>query len=134
MTHQQFKAILDKVKTHSDIRFRIGRDRVEEIFVAWDNGVSIKIYQGVNYVDVTIMNDSVNKRNKASMAFPGKLLRLFNISWWRWTLLCRKIRKDYKKQQKLDSIIEKQKRNEQFDEAIVEAFPDILEDQIFGDD
>ena len=62
------------------------------------------------------------------------LFRIFMLSWWRWRSICRIAEKEEARREKVDKQNQIKWEREQVDEALIRTFPEIIEDQLFGDD
>lgn len=133
MTRQQFKILLTKIRSNLDhtVFENSGDKYIKRMKSTFPNGI----------VDINLYSDRFNvevKTASGSTSF-GKLefflgKPILSLSWWRWRSLCHLAEEDHKRNMKRDKENSKRFEIEDMDRAIIETFPDVLEDQIFGDD
>ena len=133
MTHYQFKLILEKIRNNIDCTVfennhhgRIGSMRSQ-----WPSGhIEIKAYGDDISVMITPLGSSATT---GKISHPGGI-RFLNVSWWRWRSLCKDAEKENRRRAKIDKLNQQKWETEQMDRAIVQTFPEIIEDEIFGDE
>jgi len=72
------------------------------------------------------------KETFGNIKFP-KGIRFLSASWWRWRSLCSIAEKEFNRRQQVDDANAKRWEVEEIDIALVQTFPEIIEEQIFGD-
>ena len=134
MTRQQFKILLDQISNNLDNTHYISGYEIESLTSSFNNGV-VEITKHSKKIVVSIRVGSFSSLEESI----GTLYFLFGIcffslSWWRWQIVCLAVERNLNKK-----ILEHKRKKEkteieEIDKAIIEVFPEVLEDEIFGDD
>lgn len=135
MTKDQLNIILDKIKGNLDQSdFETDSDGlVRKIKSRFPNGnVEVNFFYGKFNVQIKPLGADINYGElKFKYSFP--IVYLFYSSWWKWRMICNKVESESKRKQKQDLKNHVKWEKESIDKAIIETFPEVLEDQIFGD-
>ena len=135
MTPQQFKLVWKKVKNNlSNTEFQKSdySTYINKLVSDFPNG-RVEIICHRDKLNIVIMSLGVSGSIIGKIKFPLGW-GILSLSWWRWRLLCSAAEKEYKRQEKIDAENARKWHIESIDKAIIETFPEILEEQIFGDD
>jgi hypothetical protein len=132
MTADQFKILLEKIRNNlNQTEFKNdSSNKIKEMKSTFPNGtIQIELFYNDFNVEIT---------PKGEHATYGKLelgkKKWLSMSWWRWRKLCYTAEKEYNKNIKKDKENSKMWEAENVDRAIIQTFPEILEDEIFGED
>jgi hypothetical protein len=133
----QFNLLLTKVRSNLDntsFEKEYGsNNRIKKAISTFRNGI-VEIQCESNCFAVNIVPQGSSVRlTQGKLKFPLNI-KYFSIYWWKWRSLCKDLEKEYRRQERIDYENAVKWEIEKIDRAIIETFPDVIEEQIFGDD
>lgn len=142
MKAEQLKVVLHKIQSNlprdiddPNFSFETSNGEIHRIRYVTNNTCGSVIEIDLWYDSLRlIITKSFGNSVEGSIKIGNSITRLFSVSWWRWRSICNlieiRIRNRNKEIIRIDMNIE----SKLIDEALVEVFPEILEDALFGED
>lgn len=84
----------------------------------------------IGYLEITIRRGQTRATSKLNYF---KLLCFLSPSWHLWRHYCRKFEREKRKRNKWTKRMNKRIGNQEFEQAMIEVFPHIMEKELLGD-
>jgi hypothetical protein len=135
MTAHQLNLILKKIRENiknTDFETSYGTNYIRKAISHFKNGDISVTCESTKFI-VRICPANQIKAIESDFKFPLKI-KFLSLHWWKWRSLCSELEKEFKRQEKVDLENEARWTIECIDRAIIETFPDIIENELLRED
>lgn len=132
MTFQQFQVILNKIKQtdKTDVNIHLSGNRIHRISAEFNRG-AVEIVKCPGGFNIGFKTNISGTRAELRFAFR---FGIFSPSWYIWRWYCRGLERKSRLEDRLIARKEIEEKKRAIDEAMLETFPELLEDELLGDD